>query len=130
MSNISVDQLANEIAKGLAEYTQDVIESIDEVGEKIAKKAIEQLKETSPKSNKENAKKYAKGWAVKTDKKFGEIDSHIIYNKNKPQLTHLLEHGHAKRGGGRVQGKPHIRPVEQQIIEEFTSKVEKVIKGG
>lgn len=126
MSNISVDQLANEIAKGLAEYTKDIIEGIDEASEKISKNAVKKLKQDSPK----NTKKYSKGWAVKTEKKYGETNSHIIYNKNKPGLTHLLEHGHAKRGGGRVEGKPHIRPVEEQVINEFTAEVEKVVKGG
>lgn len=126
MSNISVDQLANEIAKGLAEYTKDIIEGIDEASERIVKNAVKELKAESPKKT----GKYAKGWAKKTEKKFGETNSHIIYNKNKPALTHLLEHGHAKRGGGRVQGKPHIRPVEEQVINEFTAEVEKVVKGG
>jgi len=126
MSNISVDQLANEIAKGLAEYTKDIIEGIDEASERIAKNAVKELKAESPKKTGE----YAKGWVKKTEKKFGETNSHIIYNKNKPGLTHLLEHGHAKRGGGRVQGKPHIRPVEDQVINEFTAEVEKVVKGG
>ncbi|MFA6808598.1 MAG: HK97 gp10 family phage protein [Eubacteriales bacterium] len=126
MSNISVNQLANEIAKDLAEYTKDIIEGIDEASEKISKNAVKKLKQDSPK----NTKKYSKGWAVKTEKKYGETNSHIIYNKNKPGLTHLLEYGHAKRGGGRVQGKSHIRPVEEQVINEFTAEVEKVVKGG
>lgn len=126
MSNISVDQLANEIAKDLAEYTKDIIEGIDEASEKISKNAVKKLKQDSPK----NTKKYSKGWAVKTEKKYGETNSHIIYNKNKPGLTHLLEYGHAKRGGGRVQGKSHIGPVEEQVINEFTAEVEKVVKGG
>lgn len=126
MANISIDQLANEIAKGLQEYSSDVIDGIDEASEKISKNAVKKLKQDSPK----DTKKYSKGWAVKTEKKYGETNSHIIYNKNKPQLTHLLEHGHAKRGGGRVEGQPHIRPVEEQVINEFTAEVEKVIKGG
>jgi len=126
MANISIDQLANEIAKGLQEYSSDVIDGIDEASEKISKNAVKKLKQDSPK----DTKKYSKGWAVKTEKKYGETNSHIIYNKNKPGLTHLLEHGHAKRGGGRVEGKPHIRPVEEQVINEFTAEVEKVIKGG
>ena len=126
MANISIDQLANEIAKGLKEYSQDVIEGIDEASERIAKNAVKELKSKSPKKTGE----YAKGWTKKTEKKYGETNSHVIYNKNKPQLTHLLEHGHAKRGGGRVEGKPHIRPVEEQVINEFTAEVEKVIKGG
>lgn len=126
MSNISVDQLATEIAKGLAEYTQDVVEGIDEASNKIASKAVKKLKADSPKDSGE----YAKGWGRKTEKKFGETNTIIIYNKTKPGLTHLLEHGHAKRGGGRVEGKPHIRPVEEMVIEEFTTEVEKVVKGG
>lgn len=126
MSNISVDQLANEIAKGLAEYTKDIIEGIDGASERIVKNAVKELKAESPKKTGE----YAKGWAKKTEKKLGETNSHIIYNKNKPGLTHLLEYGHAKRDGGRVQGKSHIRPVEEQVINEFTAEVEKVVKGG
>lgn len=126
MTNIDVNQLANEIAKGLAEYSKYIIEGIDEVSESITKKVVKELKVKSPK----RTKKYAKGWTKKTIKKFGETNSHIIYNKNKPGLTHLLEYGHAKRGGGRVEGIPHIRPVEEQVIEEFASEVEKVIKGG
>jgi len=126
MSNISVDQLANEIAKGLAEYTKDIIEGIDGASERIVKNAVKELNAESPKKT----GKYAKGWAVKTEKKYGETNSHIIYNKNKPGLAHLLEYGHAKRGGGRVQGKPHIGPVEEQVINEFTAEVEKVVKGG
>ena len=126
MANISIDQLANEIAKGLQEYSSDVIDGIDEASEKISKNAVKKLKQDSPK----DTKKYSKGWAVKTEKKYGETNSHIIYNKNKPGLTHLLEYGHAKRGGGRVEGKSHIRPVEEQVINEFTAEVEKVVKGG
>jgi hypothetical protein len=110
----------------LQEYSSDVIDGIDEASEKISKNAVKKLKQDSPK----DTKKYSKGWAVKTEKKYGETNSHIIYNKNKPQLTHLLEHGHAKRGGGRVEGKPHIRPVEEQVIQEFSAEVERIVKGG
>ena len=126
MAKIPLEQLGNEIAKILSEYTEDVIEGIDKTGQKIANEAVKELKAKSPKKTGE----YAKGWGKKTEKKVGDVDNIIIYNKTKPGLTHLLEHGHAKRGGGRVKGIPHIRPVEEKVIKEFSSKVEIIIKGG
>lgn len=126
MAKIPLDQLGNEIAKILSEYTEDVIEGIDEAGQEVAKEAVKELKAKSPKKT----GVYAKGWTKKTEKKYGDVSTVIIYNKNKPSLTHLLEHGHAKRGGGRTKAKSHIRPVEEMVIEEFTTEVEKVVKGG
>lgn len=113
--------LTIELTKALEEYTTEVEEGIKEASKEIADEAVKELRATSPK----NTGKYSKGW---TKKKEG--DGYIIYNKNKPGLTHLLEHGHAKRGGGRVSGIPHIRPVEQSIIKEFEQTVEQIIRKG
>ncbi len=127
MANISIDQLAAEIAKGLAEYSQDVVEKVNISSEKVSKAAVKQLKETSPK----RYGKYAKSWAVKTEPEVGQPDKRIVHVKAPHyRLTHLLEHGHAKKGGGRVEGKPHIRPAEEMVIQEFVAEVEEAIKRG
>ena len=49
-----------------------------------------------------------------------------LYSKV-PGLPHLLENGHAKRGGGRVPGKTHIAPVEQELIKQFEEQIEKAV---
>ena len=127
MANVSVDQLAVEIAKGLAEYSQDVVEKVNVSSEKVGKAAVKKLKQTSPK----RYGNYAKSWTMKTEKVIGQPHTRIIHAKAPHyRLTHLLEHGHAKAGGGRVEGRPHIRPAEEMVIKEFVAEVEEAIKRG
>lgn len=119
MVKISIDNLSNEIAQTLTEYTKDVEEGLEKEKQKAARKGAKTLRETSPK----RTGKYASGW---TANKQGS--NYIIRNRTRWMLTHLLEKGHAKVGGGRVAGMPHIKPVEEQVIKEYTEGVEKVIK--
>jgi len=127
MANINIDQLAAEIAKGLAEYSQDVVEKVNVSSEKVGKAAVKKLKQTSPKKT----GKYAKSWTMSTEKAIGQPHKRIVHAKAPHyRLTHLLEHGHAKVGGGRVEGRPHIGPAEEEVIREFTREVEEVIKRG
>ena len=127
MAKISVDQLAAEIAKGLAEYSQDVVEKVNVSSEKVGKAAVKRLKQTSPKKT----GKYAKSWAMKTEPEVGQPHKRIVHVKAPHyRLAHLLEYGHAKVGGGRVEGRPHIRPAEEEVIREFTREVEEAITRG
>ena len=88
----------------------------------ISKEAVRELKSTSPKWTGE----YGKSWMSTKTHSGGEV----IYNKNHYRLTYLLEHGHAKRRGGRVQAYPHIKKVEEKAVNEFIEKVEKAASEG
>lgn len=127
MANVSIDNLVDEIASELAKYSQDVIEKVNVSSERVGKAAVRKLKATSPKASGD----YAKSWAIKTEPGVGEPHKRIIHVKAPHhRLTHLLEHGHAKAGGGRVEGIPHIRPAEEEVIREFVQEVEEAIRNG
>lgn len=127
MANINIDKLASEIAKELSTYSQEVVQKVNVSSERVGKTAVKQLKQTSPKRYGD----YAKSWTMKTEPEVGQPHKRIVHAKAPHyRLTHLLEHGHAKRGGGRVEGKPHIRPAEEMVIQEFVAEVEEAIKRG
>lgn len=116
MANIK--GLADEITKALASYSSEVTKGLEEAKVAAAKNIVKVLKETSP----EQTGNYKKGW---TTTKIGSTQ--IVHNKTDYQLTHLLEFGHAKVGGGRVAPKVHLRPAEEKMINEYTKEVEKVV---
>lgn len=122
-SKSSVDKLKADIAKILEEYEGEITESMQEVTAKVAKKGAQALQRES-KEKFGGTGQYAKGWKAETNGKAHRQISwtSIIYNET-PGLPHLLEHGHAKRNGGRVAGRPHIEPIEQEIINEYETEV-------
>ena len=122
MAFIKVNELAGEIVLAIQAYTEDVSEAIDQAARDTAKAMAKDLRETSPKDTGE----YAKGWTHRKE----APGSYRVYNKKKPQLTHLLEHGHAKAGGGRVEGIPHIKPAQDRYVPEFEKKVQQILERG
>lgn len=54
----------------------------------------------------------------------------VVHSKNKYQLTHLLEFGHAKRGGGRVSARPHIATAEEKAVKVFEEEIKEAISNG
>jgi len=72
---------------------------------------------------------YAKGF-TKTKRKLAGGVKYIIWNKKEYRRVHLLEFGHAKVNGGRVEGKPHLRPAHEKYVEGFVDRIKKIIKNG
>ena len=117
----SIDNLADEIMKGLTEYA-DLAET--EMKKAVKKTATSVKKEISANAPKRTGK-YAKSWTAKKTKENNHSLEMTVHSKNKYQLAHLLEKGHAKRGGGRVAGKPHIAPAEEngvQMLEKLITE--------
>ena len=122
-----VNQLASEINKILREYSDGVGEKLSTIAEKIAKDGAKKLKVVGDfEGHRVNG--YRKGWRAKVVN-----DKWVVHNATNYQLTHLLEHGHALKRGGRKIGDTrafeHIRKVEQEMIDEYVRQTEEVLKG-
>lgn len=117
----TADQLSAAIDKVLAEYGDNVKDNLDTITKEFAKKGAKAVKSASREAY-GGTGKYANGWTSRFET--GRVSSQgVIYNGAVPGLPHLLENGHAKRGGGRVAGRAHIAPVEAQLVEEYVKAV-------
>ena len=70
---------------------------------------------------------YAKSWTAKKTKENSHSLKMTVHSKNRYQLAHLIEKGHAKRGGGRVAGKPHIAPAEEKGAEMLENLIKEAL---
>lgn len=127
-NRISIDSLQEEIQEIVTNYQQEVQEDLNSAGKETAEKVVTRLKETSPSNPYTTKKKYKNGWTYEEKKSIGSAMEYVIYNKNKPSLTHILENGRAKIGGGRVEGIPHIGPAEEFGIKLFMELTEGKLK--
>lgn len=121
--NVKIGGLSDAIMKELEEYANVTTENVKEGTKKVAQKAVKELKENSPK----NTGDYAKSWKSKVTSETSHSITSIIYaGGGQYRLTHLLEKGHAKRGGGRVEGTSHIAPVEKMCRDQLMEEIKKL----
>ena len=121
----SIDNLAKTSMEGLQEYADVAREDVKAAVRKAGKSVKADIAANAPK----RTGAYSKSWTVKTQKETANSLEVVVHSKNRYQLAHLLEHGHAKRGGGRVAGKPHIAPAEEKAIKELEEEITKKLGG-
>ncbi len=123
--NISIDEMADAIMEGLTEYaelaTDDMKKAVNKAGNTVRK----EIQETAP----QDTGAYSKSWQTKKVRETSNTLTLVVHSKNRYQLAHLLEFGHAKRGGGRVEGKAHIAPAEAKGVEQLQDEIERALKG-
>ena len=118
---VSVDRMAEAVMEGLLEYA----ELAADVMKDCVKKAGNTVKKETQAGAPVRTGKYKKSWAVKRQRETSNTLEVVVHSRNRYQLTHLLEKGHAKRGGGRVKAVPHIAPAEEKGVRELEEGIKR-----
>ncbi len=117
----TIDNLANEIMSGLTEYANLATGTLKQSVTDASKVVKKEIQSGAP----VRTGAYKKSWATKKTAETSNSLTMVVHSKNRYQIAHLLEHGHAKRGGGRVAAIPHIAPAEQAGELKLTQEIER-----
>lgn len=122
---VRVDRLAAAVMEGLSEYAGLAADEVKAAVRKAGDSVKKDIRENAPK----DTGAYAKSWAVKNVRETSSSLELVVHSRNRYQLAHLLEFGHAKRGGGRVPGRAHIAPAEERAGQMLEREMEKALRG-
>jgi len=122
---VSVDQLAAAIEEELNNYKELASDEMKKAVKKAGKTTKEDINDSAP----VKSGRYAKSWRTKIMYESYDSIELTVYSPSRYMLAHLLENGHAKRGGGRVRAIPHIKPAEEHATEQLVSDIEKALRG-
>lgn len=128
---IDIEGLYIAVGRILEDYSDEISAQLDAAADKVSKEAVQAVRAASPVHRGEITRKgkrrapgtYKKGW--KRKKMQGR---YIIYN-TQGGLTHLLEHGHAKKNGGRTRPYPHIEANAEIAARKFEEQARQILEG-
>lgn len=123
---VSIDEMDNAIMEELEKYADLAADELKAAVKETAASVRKDIQAGAP----VDTGKYKKSWSVKHVREDSESIELVVHSRNRYQIAHLLEHGHAKRGGGRVAAKPHIASAEQRGNEKLVQTIEQKLKGG
>ena len=121
---VRIDQMAHVIMEGLQEFADLATDDMKAAVKKAGDEAKKDVQAGAP----VKSGKYKKSWTVKTTKENSNSLEVTVHSRNRYQLAHLLEFGHAKRGGGRTRAFPHIAPAEAKAAELLEKEVERALE--
>lgn len=124
---VTISTLDRAITGALEEYNADVQSKIRTLVDNAMRKLVKLTKATAPRDTGEYVKhitskttsdtptNYAKTWYVRGKRAY---------------ITHLLNFGHAKANGGRVEGTHFLDFAKKQVVEEYLDAVKEALSGG
>ena len=126
MKKVRVDKLAATVMEGLLEYADLATEDMKRNVSKAARTVRKRIRETAPRLSGE----YSKSWSTRKTEESSTSITYTVHSRKRYRIAHLLEKGHAKRGGGRVKAFPHIAPAEEEGAEQLLRDIERDLKKG
>lgn len=129
LKKIQAVDLSSAVADLLDEYGEEVYDHLGVAIEETAEKAAKDLRSVKKFSEQGHPTGvYSAGWTQEQTIRGRTSLVRVVYNQDYPQYAHLLEFGHANRGGGRTEGFTHIKPVNDWVQDEIVRAVEKAVK--
>jgi len=122
---VSIDEMDKAIEKELTDYKDLATDDLKKAVKSAAKTVKQDIQEKAPVLT----GRYRDSWKItKTEETSDKLV--LTVHAGRYQLTHLLEHGHAKRGGGRVAAIPHIAPAEEEGEKQLEEDIERGLGHG
>lgn len=127
MSNTDINRVSNTIRTTLNTYSRRVVEGVEKAAEETVKEMVKETKKR-PKGRYSTGQ-YARSIASQVGENTIYARSRIWYVKApRYRLTHLINNGHAVRGGGHYAGDKHVTRATDHAIERFETRVREVIE--
>ncbi len=123
---VSIDGLADAVMEELDDYSELATETMKAAVDRAGKTVRSEIRSGAP----VRTGKYAKSWTVRRTRESSTALEVTVYSPSRYMLAHLLEHGHAKRNGGRVRGNPHIAPAQAVGEEQLEQDIMKGLQDG
>lgn len=94
-STVNINDMADVIMQGLTEYAELAADDMKEAVKNASSTVRKEIKENAP----VDTGKYAKSWTARKVRETSQTLTMVVHSKDRYQLAHLLEYGHAKRNG-------------------------------
>ena len=123
-TKVGMDGLQKAVKQALEETRGLTEEDLKRAVDKTSRETVNQIKGTAP----VETGMYAKGWTSKSTSRSGRgAYGKTVYQRSKPGLAHLLEHGH---GGPRPAGAHQHIPTDDETEALFEKNLEKEMEKG
>jgi hypothetical protein len=122
---VSIDEFPKAVMAHLEEYVSMASDEVKDAVRTVSEDVKAEIQKNAP----VRTGAYKKSWTVSKVSETAQSLTNTVHNAQHYRLTHLLENGHAKRGGGRTRAFPHIAPGEALAEKELVEIAERKLSG-